>query len=104
MGSHSCAQVWLSPDDSDILSGGLAGNSSVLSAVVAGGLYLDKAGRFQPVHTVEVYLPWNNTWLELPTLPTVTYDDGSVLNITLTQILSLTMGSGGVTTVCLLGG
>ena len=33
---HSCAQVWLSPDDSNILSG-LVGNSSVLSAVVAGG-------------------------------------------------------------------
>ena len=35
---HSCAQVWLSPNDpySDILSGAV-GNSSVLSAVVAGG-------------------------------------------------------------------
>jgi len=100
---HSCAQVWLSPDDSNILSG-LVGNSSVLSAVVAGGVFLDKAGAFQDVLSVEVYLPWNNTWLELPTLPTTTLADGSVLNMTFTQIFSLTMGSAGGSTLCLLGG
>ena len=66
-------------------------------------MYYDKAGILQPVHTVEVYLPWNNTWLELPTLPTFT-DDGSVLDMTFTQILSLPMGSAGLSTVCLLGG
>ena len=67
-------------------------------------MYQDKAGAFKDVLSVEVYLPWNNTWLELPTLPTWTNDDGTVRNMTFTQILSLTMGSDGVSTVCLLGG
>ena len=29
--------------------------------------------RINPVHSVEVYLPWNNTWLELPPLPVLPY-------------------------------
>ena len=65
-------------------------------------MFRDKAGAIQDVLSVEVYLPWNNTWLELPTLPAWTNDAGTVRKITLTQILSLTMSSG--STVCLLGG
>ena len=35
---HSCTSVWLSPDDTNILRG-VAGNSSVLTGVVAGGIF-----------------------------------------------------------------
>ena len=83
---HSCTNVWLDPDPS-IQSGVIAPflrDTSVLSVVVAGGkmilyftahsfyatgYYFDEEAKVNPVHSVEVYLPWNYTWLELAPLP-----------------------------------
>ena len=33
------------------------------------GVYFDDGGALKSVHSVEVYIPWNNTWLDLPPLP-----------------------------------
>ena len=52
-----------------------------------------------PVHNVEVYLPWNNTWLELPPLP-VTDDQGHRMDNT--RIFSL--DKDGLLALYLLGG
>ena len=110
---HSCTQVWLdptpstpgTPDNEDILNG-LVTNTSVLSVVVAGckiriinrhiyiaayltiGLYSDKRLPY-PINSVEMYLPWNDTWGDLPTLPNWTGADGTVHQMTNTHIMSL---------------
>ena len=49
---------------------------------------------------MEVYLPWNNTWLELPALPFI--DPGH--RMTDTRIISLTSQGSGVPRLYLLGG
>jgi hypothetical protein len=100
---HSCAQVWLDPGNPSFLSGAVT-NRSVLSIVVAGGkpelswkLYmvhiltgLYQNGVDHPVHSAEVYLPWNDTWVELPDLPSFRDPKtGTYKNISQTRILSL---------------
>ena len=115
--SHSCSTVWLD-SSSDPLYGIIAytvDNSSVLSVVVAGGklleclpcsivsqtgTYLDDGGSRHPVNSVEVYLPWNNTWVGLPPLPDLGEGDG---RLDLSPIMSLPSGGGG-SDLCLLGG
>ena len=52
------------------------------------------------VHSVEVYLPWNNTWLELPPLPLIDCDQR--LRMDNTRIFSL--DKDGWLTLYLLGG
>ena len=39
--------------------------------------------------SAEVYIPWTNTWFNLPTLPTFTDDDGAQYNITDAHIFSI---------------
>ena len=46
-------------------------------------------------NSVEVYLPWNDTWIDLPTLPDISKHDGSVVPMTDTNILSLDIASSG---------
>ena len=43
-----------------------------------------------PISSVELYLPWNDTWLELPPLP----GDGQGQRITDTHIFSLNANGG----------
>ena len=50
-------------------------------------MYFDEAGIRHPIYTAEVYLPWNNTWQLLPSLPSWTYD-GVQYNMTDTKIVS----------------
>ena len=52
--------------------------------------------------TAEVYLPWSDTWFNLPTLPTFTYD-GAQYNITDAQIFSI-LTEGGYYRLYLVGG
>ena len=40
------------------------------------GVYLVDGGVHHPVHCVEVYIPWNDTWLNLPPLPDMEDEDG----------------------------
>ena len=44
--------------------------------------------------TAEVYLPWSDSWFNLPTLPTFT-DDGAQYNITDAHIFSILTTGGG---------
>ena len=44
---------------------------------------------YNPLKSVEVYLPWNDTWMDLPNLPTWTVEDGTAYQATLTHIMSL---------------
>ena len=57
----------------------------------------------QNTRTVEVYLPWSNTWFNLPTLPTFTDDDGAQYNITDAHIFSM-LTTGGFYKLYLVGG
>ena len=82
---HSCTTVWLDSHShpSYGIIGGAVDNSSVLSVVVAGGELLEllpcftishtgeykNGGGLHSVNSVEVYIPWNDTWLNLPPLP-----------------------------------
>ena len=61
------------------------------------GFYLEE-GVLHPISSVEVYLPWNNTWLELPSLPYM--DPGRRMEFT--RIFSLNLE--GVPRLHLLGG
>ena len=116
--SHSCSTVWIESNPHSINEYGIIGNrltnSSVLSMVVAGGeplycrpcltvshtgVYLDDGGVYHPVHSVEVYIPWNDAWLDLPPLPDMEEDDG---RMDMTAIMHLA-NSGG-TSLYLLGG
>ena len=56
-----------------------------------------------PTNSVELYLPWNDTWIGLPTLPELTDVDGIVYNMTHTLIMSLAI-SGNAYSLHLLGG
>ena len=60
---------------------------------------MDDRGAFHFVHSVEVYLPWNNTWLDLPPLPELS-DGGGRMDMT--RIMSLTDSGGSY--LYLLGG
>ena len=60
---------------------------------------MDDIGTFHSVQSVEVYIPWNNTWLDLPSLPDLS-DEGDRMD--LTSILSLTDSAGSF--LYLLGG
>ena len=51
--------------------------------------------------TAEVYLPWSDSWFNLPTLPTFT-DDGAQYNITDAHIFSIL--TGGLYELYLVGG
>ena len=52
---------------------------------------MDKGGVPHPVNSVELYLPWNNTWLDLPPLPDLGNKHGRMDR---TNIMSLTDGGG----------
>ena len=43
-----------------------------------------------PVYGVEVYLPWNDTWMELPELPDMGEGDGGMVK---TRIMSIPDGA-----------
>ena len=47
---------------------------------------MDDKGTMHPVSSAELYIPWNNTWVPLPTLPDWTAD-GSVHQMTITQVM-----------------
>ena len=57
-------------------------------------MYEDGAGVVHNIRSVEVYLPWSDTWFNLPTLPTFT-DDGVQYNITNAQIFNILLKNGG---------
>jgi hypothetical protein len=50
-------------------------------------VYIDGDG-LHPTSSVELYLPWNDSWIPLPDLPHFTYD-GAVWPMTNTLIMSL---------------
>ena len=52
-------------------------------------MYEDDAELYHYTRTVEVYLPWSDTWFNLPTLPTFSDVDGTQYNITAAQIFSI---------------
>ena len=114
---HSCCTVWLdrSSDPKLGIISQRVDNSSVLSVVVAGGepldclprftifhagTYRDGGGAMPPVHSAEVYIPWNNTWLDLPLLPDLGDGAGRMDDV---RIMSLTP-SGGGSSLNLIGG
>ena len=41
------------------------------------------------IRSVEVYLPWSDTWFNLPTLPTFNDGDGAQYNITDAHIFNI---------------
>ena len=59
------------------------------------GAYMDDKGTMHPVSSAELYIPWNNTWVPLPTLPDMTDDDGSVYHMTNTHIMTMTVAGDG---------
>ena len=83
---HSCSTVWLDIQPATAAEYGIISqyvdDSSVLSVVVAGG----DGGGPGTVHSVEVYIPWNNTWLPLPALPDL--GDGAG-RVDTTRVMSL---------------
>ena len=60
-------------------------------------MYYDDASVLHPTPTVELYIPWNRTWVSLPPLPTL--DQGDMW---FTRIIS--MMSGGLNMLYLVGG
>ena len=64
-------------------------------------MHLDGAA-LQPTTSVELYLPWNDTWINLPTLPDIK-QHGTVLPVTDTLIMSLAI-AGGSNSLHLVGG
>ena len=82
---HTCSQVYVQPSDHPGI-GNIAPPSNpgaVLSVAVAGGeagqgcwvyysssgVYMDNDRAVHPVTSVEVYLPWNDTWVGLADMP-----------------------------------
>ena len=63
---------------------------------------MDEEGRLCPVHSAEVYLPWNNTWLELPPLPLINDQDQDMGELYNSRIFSL--NKEGLLNLYLLGG
>ena len=56
-------------------------------------MYHDDDDVVHQPNTAEVHLPWSDTWFNLPTLPTFTYD-GAQYNITDAKIFSILSTSG----------
>ena len=54
------------------------------------GWYRDDANVLHPSPTVELYIPWNQTWVSLPPLPTLS----PTLDMWFTRIISMRSGSG----------
>ena len=52
---------------------------------------MDDGGYIHSVNSVEVYIPWNNTWLDLPPLPDLGDGEGRMDQ---TRIMSLTDSGG----------
>ena len=67
------------------------------------GAYMDDRGTRHPVSGVELYIPWNNTWVPLPTLPDWADDDGSVYHMTDTHIMPMSV-AGVCNSLYLVGG
>ena len=65
------------------------------------GWYRDKEGASHSVFGVEVYLPWNDTWLDLPPLPDL---GGGYGRMDRTRLMFLSDVAGGVPLLYLLGG
>ena len=53
---------------------------------------VEKDEQLVAVPSVEVYLPWNDTWYSLPELPTLTDDRGRKWNMTDTHLMTLGEG------------
>ena len=56
----------------------------------------------QPTRSVELYIPWNNSWVSLPSLPDFP-DDGIVCKMTFTHIMLIDL-SGRGNSLYLMGG
>ena len=67
------------------------------------GSYLDDDNVPHSALTVELYLPWSDSWIDLPDLPNWEYEDGTVVQMTDTNIVSLPISSD-THSVALLGG
>ena len=65
------------------------------------GLYVDGHDR-HTTNSVELYLPWNDSWIDLPDLPDFAHD-GAVVPMTDTHIMSLAI-SGDANHLHLVGG
>ena len=93
---HSCSQVWLDPSltlgiiacfphDTNVLSVVVAGGEPVLCHTILTsyipGYYWDPSDVTIVLSSAELYIPWNNTWVDLPTLP-VFRDHDVTLQIT----------------------
>ena len=77
-------------------------------------MYRDESGVPHPTPSVELYIPWNNTWVFLPSLPSFTYWEPLVadqefsafrphqVNMTVTHLFSLNIRGGNM--LYLLGG
>ena len=66
------------------------------------GSYLDDEGLAHAAISVELYLPWNDTWIDLDFLPAMTHN-GTVFHMTDTHIMSLAV-AGFSNRLSLLGG
>ena len=56
------------------------------------------------LNSVELYIPWNDTWIDLPPLPDITDDDGTPLcKMSFTKLMNMDR-SGHTNTLLLLGG
>ena len=64
---------------------------------------MDEKGAWHPVHSVEVFLPWNNTWIFLPQLP-VRNHGGGERKMDMTQVMSISTDAGGGQRLYLPGG
>jgi hypothetical protein len=65
------------------------------------GVYRD-GDVLHPTSSVELYLPWSDSWIPLPSLPNITLSDGAVLPMTNTHIMFLVTNSANM--VHLVGG
>ena len=112
---HVCTSVWLETNPSVEQNDGIIAQQVQpyhrLGLVVAGGrmlntlhifinpgAYRDKEHVRHSISSVELYVPWNNTWVNLPLLPFVELNYRMVA----TQVMSLSMY--GLSKFCLLGG
>ena len=73
------------------------------SSYLSTGSYKDGGSLFYERNSVELYLPWNDTWIDLPTLPEIIYANVLVLNMTSTRIMSMAL-AGNLNALYLVGG
>jgi hypothetical protein len=64
---------------------------------------MDEEGAMHPIPTVELYIPWTDSWRPLPALPAFTDLSGGSHNMTDTRLMVLT-GQDGLLRLHLLGG